>query len=267
MARTPVSVMLWTLKGSIEKRMELAAAAGCDGVGLAGEYLSWSDARIALMLGLASGLRLKLESLHCTPNWNREGRNMLDPAQMPAFLKQVGQAMVFCDKLNIRSAVLHCGNQIPGRSWEEQYACLLEATTRAADIAAKFGTLLLIAPLNNKIDHQGYFLADCANGVRLCREANQLGVGLLFNVYHEQVQMGNVTRTLEAALPQVYSVQIADNPGRRQPGTGEISYSNLYRFLKAKDYRGALSMEFIPQGDASAVLAEALRGVRQQLPN
>lgn len=267
MARTPVSVMLWTLKGSIEKRMELAAAAGYDGVGLAGEYLSWSDARIALMIGLASGMRLKLESLHCTPNWNREGSNMLDAAQLPEFLRRVRQAMVFCDKLNVRTAVLHCGNQIPGRGWEEQYACLLEASKRAADIAAKFGILLLIAPLNNKIDHQGYFLPDCANGVRLCREAKQLGVGLLFNVYHEQVQMGNVTRTLEAALPHVYSIQIADNPGRRQPGTGEISYSNLYRFLRAKAYRGALSMEFIPQGDSGLVLAEAVKQARAQLPN
>lgn len=266
MAKTPVSVMLWTLKGPIEKRLEQAAAAGCDSVGLNGEHLAWSDARIALVLGLASRLRLRLESLCCTPNWQREAVSMVDPAQRPNFLHHVAHSMVFCDKLNIHLAVLRSGNQIPGRAWEEQFASLVESTKRAADIAAKFGTTLLIGPLNNKIDHPGHFLAEAANGGRLCREVSLPGVALLFNVYHEQVQMGNVTRTLDAVLPHVRQVQVADNPGRRQPGTGEISYPNLYRFLKTKDFRGGVGMEFLANSNSNAALAEAVRDARAHLP-
>lgn len=261
-----MSVMLWTLKGPIEKRLEQAAAAGCDSVGLNGEHLAWSDARIALVLGLASALRLRIESLCCTPNWSREAVSMVDPAQRPNFLKQVAQSMVFCDKMNIHLAVLRSGDQIVDRPWEEQFSSLVEGTKRAADISAKFGTALLIGPLNNKIDHRGHFLAEAANGGRLCREVNQPGVGLLFNVYHEQVQMGNVTRTLEAVLPHVKLVQVADNPGRRQPGTGEISYPNLYRFLKTKDFRGGVEMEFLPLAGGSGALADAVREARAHLP-
>lgn len=184
---------------------------------------------------------------------------MLDPAQRGNFLKQVESGMVACQKLEIPYALLMSGNTIAGKSFEEQYASMIEGAKRAADLAAKANVTLIFEPLNNKVNHKGFFLDNCVTGTQACKEINHPNVGLLFDIYHEQVQLGNVTRTLELAMPYTKVVHIADNPGRNQPGTGEMNYNFIYKFLKSKGYAGMVTMEYIAKGDQKQVLIDAVK--------
>jgi hydroxypyruvate isomerase len=90
-------------------------------------------------------------------------------------------------------------------------------------------------------------------------------VRLLFDLYHEQVQVGNVTRTAVEAAPHVAVYHVADNPGRNDPGTGEMNYANIYAAIKKTGYSGYVTMEYLPLGDQAASLTKAVKEMRAVL--
>jgi hydroxypyruvate isomerase len=125
---------------------------------------------------------------------------------------------------------------------------------------------LLVEPLNSLVDHAGCFLTSCVEGVKLVREINHPNVRLLYDIYHEQIMRGNVIRSLTEAMPQIALIHVADNPGRNQPGTGELNYANIYKAIQKTGYTGRIAMEFRPVGDPVAALSTALKGLREVFP-
>jgi hydroxypyruvate isomerase len=188
--------------------------------------------------------------------------SMVDPAQRENLLKEVQKNLVFAQKLEIPMALLMSGNDIKGRTHEEQYASMLEGAKRCGDLAAKAGITLIVEPLNAKVNHKGYFLTTCVEGLKLIKETDNPHVRLLFDIYHEQVQIGDVIRTLTAAAPYTKVFHVADNPGRNDPGTGEMNYANIYKAIKQTNYDAYVTMEYIPKGDQVASLKKALGDMR-----
>lgn len=261
-ARVTSSVMLWTLNGTFEQRMETAAQSGMQSVELVGEHAGWTDAEITAKKKLARSLKLGIDTLIATPNWAQRPVSMVDPAQRDNFLNDVRQAIVYAQKLEVPRIILMSGNEIPERSREAQYASLVEGCRRAGELAAKAGLKLIFEPLNSKVNHEGYFLTTCVEGLRLIKEVDHPHVRLLFDIYHEQVQVGNVIRTLTEAAPYVEVFHIADNPGRNDPGTGEMNYPNIYKAIRKTGYGGYICMEYRPLADPVTSLSKALGEVK-----
>lgn len=261
-ARFTSSVMLWTLNGTFEQRMETAAQSGMQSVELVGEHAGWTDAEITAKKKLARSLKLGIDTLIATPNWAQRPVSMVDPAQRDNFLNDVRQAIVYAQKLEVPRIILMSGNEIPERSREAQYASLVEGCRRAGELAAKAGLKLIFEPLNSKVNHEGYFLTTCVEGLRLIKEVDHPHVRLLFDIYHEQVQVGNVIRTLTEAAPYVEVFHIADNPGRNDPGTGEMNYPNIYKAIRKTGYGGYICMEYRPLADPVTSLSKALGEVK-----
>jgi hydroxypyruvate isomerase len=264
-AKITSSVMLWTLKGTFDEKMETAARSGIQSVELVGEHVNWSDAEIDRVKKLARSFGLGMDTIIATPNWKNRPVSMVDPAQRENFLTDVRQAITFAQKLEIPQIILMSGDEIPGRSREEQYASLLEGTKRGGELAAKANVTLIVEPLNAKVNHKGFFLTTCAEGLKLVREVDNPNVRLLFDIYHEQVQVGNVTRTAVEAVPYVAVYHIADNPGRNDPGTGELNYENIYKSIQKTGYSGYLTMEYLPVGEQVGSLTKALNDMRAAL--
>jgi hydroxypyruvate isomerase len=256
------SVMLWTLKGSFEDKLETAAKAGLQSVELVGEYSAWTDADIERVKKLARSLRLGMDTISATPNWKRDPISMVDPAQRSNLLQEVEKNLTFARKLEIPMALLMSGDAIEGKSYAEQWASLVEGCKRCGDVAAKAGITLIVEPLNTKVNHKGYFLDSCVAGLKLMKEVDHPNIRLLFDIYHEQVQLGDVIRTIQAAAPYVKVFHIADNPGRNDPGTGEMNYNNIYRAIKKLNYSGYITMEYLPLGDPVASLTKAVDAMR-----
>jgi hydroxypyruvate isomerase len=84
----------------------------------------------------------------------------------------------------------------------------------------------IVEPLNSLVNHKGFFLTTCVEGAKLIRQVDNPHVRLLFDIYHEQVQEGNMIRTLTEVADLVSVFHVADNPSRNDPGTGEINYRN-----------------------------------------
>src|SRR2546421_497956 len=135
-AKITSSVMLWTLKGSFEEKLETAARSGVQSVEMVAEYANWTDADIARIKKLARSFRLGMDALIATPDWNKRPVSMVDPAQRDNFLADVRNAITYAQKLEVPQILLMSGNAIPGRTHDEQYASLLEGSKRAGDLVA-----------------------------------------------------------------------------------------------------------------------------------
>ncbi len=120
--------------------------------------------------------------------------------------------------------------------------------------AAEAGIKLVIEPINT-MDMPDYFLTDIDEAASIIEEVGPDKVGLQFDIYHRQVQRGDVARAFERTLPYIAHVQIADNPGRNEPGTGEIGWAHLFGLMDRLGYRGWVGCEYKPAGNTQAGLA------------
>lgn len=259
------SVMLWTLRGTFEEKLETAARAGIQSVELIGEYAAWSDADIARIRKITRSFGLGMDAMLGSPDWNKRPVSMVDPAHREAFLADVRAAIGYARKLDVPQIILMSGNAIPGRTHEEQYASLLEGAKRAGDLAAEANLTMIVEPLNSLVNHKGFFLTTCTEGLKLIREVDNPHVRLLFDLYHEQVQQGNVIHTLTEAAPDVAVFHVADNPGRNDPGSGEMNYPNIYKAIQKTGYAGYLAMEYLPLAEQVASLTKSVDGFRAAL--
>lgn len=259
------SVMLWTLKGTFDQKLEIAAKAGLQSVELVGEYTGWTDSDIARVKRQTRSLKLGMDTRSATPCWKKMPISMVDPAQRANLLKEVQRNIVFAKKLKIPMLILMSGMSIPGRPRREQWASLVEGCKRCGELAAKAGVTLVVEPLNSKLEVPGFFLTTCGEGLKLIREVDNPHVRLLFDIYHEQVQTGNIIRTIRRAAPYTAIFHVADNPGRHEPGSGEINYPNVYKAIGATGYKGYITMEYLPVKDPVRSLIAAVDQMRASI--
>jgi hydroxypyruvate isomerase len=261
-AKMTSSVMLWTLQGTFEERVQAAARAGMQSVELVGEYVGWTDADIARQKKFVRSFGMGMDTLIATPDWGKRPVSMVDPAQRENFLKDVDNAIVYAQKLEVPMIILMAGNEIPGRTHEEQYASLLEGAKQAGERAARADVLLIVEPLNSKVNHKGFFLTNCTEGLKLVKETDNPHVKLLFDIYHEQVQVGNPIPVLQEAVDHVAVFHVADAPGRHDPGTGTMDWTAIYKAIQKTGYKGYVTMEYLPAGEQVASLIKAVDGFR-----
>jgi hydroxypyruvate isomerase len=116
----------------------------------------------------------------------------------------------------------------------------------AADALSKEGIRLLIEPINT-IDIPGFFLNRTEQAAQIVADVGSHNLFLQYDIYHMQIMEGDIARSLQKHLGRIAHVQLADNPGRNEPGTGEINYPFLFRHLDAIGYRGWVGCEYKPR--------------------
>ena len=130
---------------------------------------------------------------------------------------------------------------------------------RAAEIAEKKDLTILLENIDLE-ENPRYYLWSVAEGFEIIRKVDHPRVRFLDDFFHEQISEGNLIEKLEKNIEKVGLVHVADVPGRHEPGTGEINYTNIYRKLAMLKYDRYVAMEFIPTGDA----VESLRRAREE---
>lgn len=126
-------------------------------------------------------------------------------------------------------------------------ATLVGNLRHVADALFEAGRQVLMEPLNTR-DTPGFWVSRTAQALALLDEADRPNLGLQYDIYHAQVMEGDLARTLAEALPRIGHIQLADNPGRHQPGTGEINFPFLFRHLRELSYAGWIGCEYVPKG-------------------
>lgn len=166
-----------------------------------------------------------------------------DDADRNAFLDDIRTSVEVAKRLNAKHMTVVTGFMDRKVPEEMQTGRIIDCMRRAGDIVAPHGLVLVMEPLNTRTNHPGVFMQSIAQGYAVARGANSPGVKILADLYHEQIQSGNLIPTLDACWAEVGYIQFGDNPGRKEPGTGEINYANIVRWLRARSYAGVIGME------------------------
>ena len=122
-------------------------------------------------------------------------------------------------------------------------ANVIDILRKAAEICEKTGLVMVLEPLNYWRDHPNLYLTDVPMGYLVCRGVNSPSCKILYDMYHAQIQKGNIIQNIDLAWSEVGYYQIGDNPGRNEPGTGEMNYKNIFKHLHDKGFKGILGME------------------------
>jgi len=248
----PLSVMLWTVEPKLpfEQRLAKVADAGYHAVELVGEWQGWSKdeflrARRQLhQLGMVVDASSGIQSSLC------------DPAQRDALLREIRALLPVLGEFECARLILLTGDRVPGLSHEQMHANCVESLKRIADLTAPQSVEILLETIDPE-ENPKYFLTSVAEGFQVVREAGHPRAMLLYDFFHEQIAEGNLIAKLEKNIDLLGLVHIADVPGRHEPGTGEINFSNIYRKLGQLGYSRYVAMEFIPTGDVVASLRAA----------
>ena len=173
--------------------------------------------------------------------------------QSIAVAKQLG-----CPRLNLHGTGLDDhglpvvkSDGVTGPMWLKAYDTL----NRIADLGEKEDVTFVLENLNEAVDHPKVPFAKAADTLALVSAVNRPSLKLNLDLYHAQIGEGNLIELCREALPHIGEIQVADVPGRKEPGTGEINYPAIARALKAMGYRGTIGLEAWPSGDDEVALA------------
>jgi hydroxypyruvate isomerase len=176
-----------------------------------------------------------------------------DPGRVDEFRAGVEQALAYADALNVAQLNCLAGRRLDGVDEAEQWSTLVENVRHAARRLGATGRRLLVEPVNT-FDVPGFLLPTTDDALRLLDEVGEAGVLLQFDAYHVQRMEGDPASRLRSLFDRVGHVQVADNPGRHQPGTGEIDFDALFGLLDDAGYPGAVGLEYVPEPDTAASL-------------
>lgn len=234
-----------------EQRLEYVADMGFP----AFEFWSRQGKDMNITLALKMALRLEVSAFVGSSS------SLVDPAQRPQFLTDITRAASLAVDLSCANLIVTSGPALAGVAPEEQRRNMVEALRAAAETAADADVCLVLEPLN-QTDHPGTFLSSSDEGFAIVREVGSPNVKLCFDLYHQQISEGNLTRRILDNLDLIGHIQVADVPGRHEPGTGEINYEHVFGILRESAYKGFVGLEYYPLVDASASL-KAVRALSQ----
>ena len=175
--------------------------------------------------------------------WSDPNLTSGDGAKRAAFLTDIKNSVEVAKRVNARWMTVVPGMVDPRLEPSYQTANVVESLRQAAGILEPHGLIIVIEPLNNLRDHPGQFLTRVPQAFMICKAVRSPACKILFDLYHQQITEGNLIPNLDRAWDEVAYLQIGDNPGRKEPGTGEINYRNVFRHIRSKGYQGVLGME------------------------
>ena len=232
-------------------RFERAARAGFDAVEFLFPYpFAASDIKARLQ---ANQLKLVLHNLPAG-DWDAGERGIAClPDRVDEFRSGVARAIDYAGALGVGQ--LNClAGKVPLGANDDMLRRTFVANLRhAAGELKKAGIKLLIEPINT-FDIPGFYLNRTAQALALIDEVGSDNLYLQYDIYHAQRMEGELAATLGKHLARIAHVQLADNPGRNEPGTGEINYPFLFQHLDALGYKGTVGCEYKPASSTEAGL-------------
>ena len=226
---------------TIPQRLEVFAQHGFD----ATEYNGLMGHPIAEV----EEIRKKLDSLGmemgifvANPGgWKTAG--LVDPAQRDAFLGELKKAVEYHKVIGNRSCTIITGPERPGWPRGQQRIHVIDGLRKAAELLEPTQLTVVLEPLNLWVDHAGYYLVNSDEAAEVMHAVGSSHVKILFDIYHQQISEGNLINNIRRYWDYIGYFQVGDVPGRKEPGTGEVNWRNVFKAIHEKGYKGILGME------------------------
>lgn len=159
------------------------------------------------------------------------------------FLADIRGSVEVAQRVQAKWCTVVPGDLEPRLAMGFQTANVIDSLRAAVEICEPAGLTMVLEPLNHYTDHATVYLTKIPQAYAICRAVNSPACKILFDIYHQQITEGNLINNIDATWDETAYFQIGDNPGRKEPGTGEINYRNIFKHIHAKGYDGVLGME------------------------
>jgi len=239
------------------ERFRLAKESGFDYI----EFWTWKDKDIKQIKELCRAYNLKIASFSGDQEFS-----MIDENQREDYISFVESSIKTAHFLNCNNLVIHSNalaengaaiDQCLHVSKVNKIAAMLDVLKSLSVMAEAANVFLVLEALNTIVDHPGNFLTSTKDAAALIKLVNSQNIKILYDIYHMQIMEDNLIDTLKSYIGAIGYIHVADVPGRNEPGTGEINFSNVMATLKELNYQGFVGFELSPQRD-SAQAVEAI---------
>ena len=209
-------------------------------------------------LGLSMGVFVAHTIYWKEPNQTSGNKDKLDE-----FLKEVKESVDVAKRVNATWMTVVPGHVDLRLDPGYQTSNVVEALKRASDILEPHGFIMVLEPLNF-FNHPGLFLTEIPQAFQVCQAVGSPSCKILDDLYHQQIQEGNLIPNMDKAWEEIAYFQVGDNPGRKEPTTGEINYLNVFKHIHHKGFKGIVGMEHgnsIPGKEGEEALIKAYSSV------
>ncbi len=157
-------------------------------------------------------------------------------------LKKMRQGVAVARRTGAKWALVVPGRYDESLAWEYQTANVVENLRFCMDVCEEAGLIIVLEPLNPR-DHPGLFLTRIPQACQIVRSVASPTCRILDDLYHQQITEGDLIPNIDAAGEDIAAFHIGDNPGRKEPGTGEVNFRNVFKHLSQRKFAGVLGME------------------------
>lgn len=246
--------------GTAPEKIRAAKANGFDAL----EILSWKDMELKATAAALKEIGTAISAI-LIQSRDPEKQARIDNAHgivwedaHSAFVDSLGETLEAAKILGVTKIVVTTGNERSDVSRDFQHDMVVKALKKGADVVRGTGVDIVLEPLNILVNHAGYFLVTTAETAAIIREVNRPEVKMLFDVYHQQISEGNIIRNIQNHIDLIGHIHVADNPGRNEPGTGEINYRKVFEAIGRAGYEGYVVFECGHTEEVSVVCRKML---------
>jgi hydroxypyruvate isomerase len=233
------NVEMWWRDLPFLERIQKAAEFGYPAI----EFWPWQNKDVDAIAALTRELGIAVAQFTA---WGfRPGLN--DPANHDAFVEAIEAGCDVAGKLDCKLMTVVGGDDQPGMTQSEMHDHIIAGLKRAAPLAEARDVTLILEPMNIRVDHKGHCLYGSAPAIRICEAVGSSHVKINWDLYHMQLSEGDLCGHLREGFEWVGYLQLADTPGRTEPGTGEVHYNRVLREAYDLGYRGYVGLECRPK--------------------
>lgn len=174
--------------------------------------------------------------------WTEPNLASGDENRREEFLKEIKESVEVAKRVNAKWMTVVPGHLDLRQDMGYQMVNVADSLKRASEILEPHGLVMVLEPLNPR-NHPGLFLTKMSQAYELCKLVNSPSCKILCDIYHQQITEGNLIPNIEKSWDEIAYFQIGDNPGRKEPTTGEINYKKVFQYIHDKGFRGVMGME------------------------
>ena len=177
-----------------------------------------------------------------TIHWKEPNLASGDNSKREQFLKEIKESVEVAKRINAKWMTVVPGYKDLRLDLSYQTVNVVDSLKYACEILEPHGLIMVLEPLNF-LNHPGLFLTESPQAYEICKSVDSPSCKILFDIYHQQIQEGNLLPNIEKCWNEIAYFQIGDNPGRKEPSTGEINYKNIFKYIYNRGFEGILGME------------------------
>lgn len=183
---------------------------------------------------------------------------LIDKNDRNKILDSIEEMISLAKKIDCKKLISASGNRVKNISDEEAVENMVETLSEAVKLFEKEDITLILEPFNTKVDHPDYFLDDPYLALKVLKEVDHRNVRMLFDIYHMQIMMGNVTAFIKENIRYIGHFHIAGVPGRHEPADNELNYKFIINEIDKTGYNGSIGLEYWPSMDHEDSLRQTM---------